>query len=285
MNAPAKIGPHYRVPWRPHDPEWVWVHSRLDEVKGTYRRGAKEGAAGTDRYMRAKHEFDMEAAVEIINEGLSADVVDIIIDCLLVANKPPVVVMPHPKFDAGEGVIDIAGGPTNALPFALAATLAVELGCETDEAIHEIARPGRTKLNTFERFIWQPRFDGAVRPDRAYLLVDDAVSCGGTLACLRSFIVEHGGTVFAATALANPERQHVRFPITDGTVRSIVAVFGPEIDGFWKQEIGHGIGCLTEVEGQRLAEWGAKHCATFGPGPRAVEQLRNRIARAAASAG
>jgi hypothetical protein len=209
---------------------------------------------------------------------------DLIADRLIAAGKPALIVVPHPEYDSGDEVDPSAALPTNALPFAFAAYLAADLGCDLDDAIFEINRPGRTKLSLFPRFLWQPAFAGEVRSDRSYILADDVCTLGGTLAMLRSYIVEHGGTVIAATALATAGGEHKDFMIAEGTLRVLKSRFGNGVQDLLIEEVGHGCECLTEAEGRALVDWGAKECADCGAGAPALQRLRNRFAEAAAKA-
>jgi hypothetical protein len=197
---------------------------------------------------------------------------------------PALVVFPHPEFDSGDPVDPGAERPKNALPFAFANYMAEDLGCDVDEAIIEVNRPGRTELGLFPRLLWQPRFEGEVRRDRAYILVDDVVTLGGTLAALRSYIVAGGGTVIAASALANTYGRHQKFGIADDTVRVLKSKYGTEFDDLLKEEVGHDSKSLTEVEGQALSDWHDDECRDCGPGDRALQRLRDRFSKAAASA-
>gem|GEM_PF-4489309 len=53
----------------------------------------------------------------------------------------------------------------------------------------------------YGRLARQPDFEGAVTQGRDYVLVDDFVGMGGTLANLRGFIEAQGGKVVAAVTL------------------------------------------------------------------------------------
>lgn len=283
MQDLPKTGPHYRPPWRTREPTAIYIHTSLNKLYGTHGRSAREAATYKARYDAAKTAFDMDAAVDIVNDIWNDDVVEKIVDRLVLANQPTVIVMPFPEFDAGAGEVEAGSPITNALPFAYARSLAAELGCEIDYEIIESARVGRTKLTTFERFLWQPKFSGPVKQDHAYILIDDVCTMCGTFATLRSYIVEHGGTVIAVSALAQGSGSHVQFPIAKPTVRMLLQLYGWEICDFWKQEIGHDIECLTEAEGLRLAGWFRQNVEKDRTGTHALQCLRDRFAEAKAN--
>lgn len=253
-------------------------------MKGSFRRSERDAKPLLAQYERAKTAFDMPAAVDIVSRVANPRTLDLIVDRLIETNLPPIIVVPHPEYDSGEPDDPGADLPRNALPFAYSAYLAADFGCEVDEAIFEINRPGRTKLSLFPRFLWQPAFAGSVRADRAYILADDVCTLGGTLAMLRSYIVEHGGTVIAATALANASGENQDFKIAEGTLRVLKSQFSDAIQDLLIEEVGHGCECLTETEGQALVRWGEEQCSDCGTGASSLQRLRTRLAQAAEKA-
>jgi hypothetical protein len=60
---------------------------------------------------------------------------------------------------------------------------------------------GHPGASSFERLAKQALFAGEVTPQQRYLIVDDFVGQGGTLANLIGFIASRGGQVVAATDL------------------------------------------------------------------------------------
>lgn len=272
-----KVGPHPRLPWTDVDPRHVLAHCRWDQLKGTFRASAKEAARGTELYNRAKTDFDQNAAADLVDRMVNRGAVNKIIDALIAANMPARIVFPHPEFDPTDG---FAGKPTNAIPFAFAAYLAEVLGGDIETDIVEIARPGRTKLGNFPRFLWQPKFDGAVARDRAYIIADDNCTLGGTLTILRHHIASHGGTVAAITALSTQSGLDFRLPIAESTLGGLFEIYSEGLTEYWIERIGHDIRCLSEPEGAFLVEWGQNH--NVGTGPGALKRLRDRIDEAAA---
>lgn len=193
------------------------------------------------------------------------------------------MISPNPPRTLTTPPSQLAGRPRvrNALPIQYAAQLKELLDAELDMAIVEIGRVGRTKLRRFPRFLCQPCFDGAVRQDAAYILVDDVVTSGGTLAALRSHILRAGGTVVAVTTLAHGSGQWQPLALSDVTWKELCSIYGEELGPFWQREIGHDARNLTEAEGRTLARWGAfgsPRSARLAP----IQRLRNRLAEAAA---
>lgn len=278
------MGQHKREPWGADEPVDVFVHSRWDQLKGTFRTSAKEAARGTEKYNRAKNDFDEEAAADLVEQCVAQPSLDLIADAVVAIGRPALVIVPHPEFNPLDGTGQHPLKPTNAIPFAFAAYLANELGGSIDQEIIEIARPGRTRLGNFPRFLWQPIFHGAVRQDCAYIIADDNCTLGGTIAALRSHIVRGGGTVAAVTTLSTNHGVNFRLPIAPTTVNVLSSVYSGEISGLLKEEIGHDLQCLTEPEGNFLAQWGQDKNYGARAGASPIQRLRDRLSAAAGKA-
>ncbi|WP_146030215.1 phosphoribosyltransferase [Methylocella silvestris] len=251
---------------------------------GTYGRSPEAAEPFIERHTQAKQHYDTAAAADIVADCTNERVIDRLVDHLLGAGKVSRIVVPHPQFDVSTRSATGIPGVGNALPFALAAMVAAELGSELDGEIIEIARPGRTKLRKFPRYLWQPCFSGEVFSDCAYILVDDVCTNGGTLSSLRSYIVRSGGTVIAATALAHRNGLDQSLRISSETLFALGQRFGiVPLDEFWLKEVGHGIKCITEGEGAGLLEW-AEAELDGSAGDFALQRLGDRFAEAAAQA-
>lgn len=276
----SKMGPHVRMPWRKEDPTLIRIHGLYQQLLGTHKQAERNHRVRRERYNQAKRNYDLQAAFEIVDEVFSDATLDRIIDDLLRINKFPRVVMPHPEWDSGMPDNE-AAKVTNALPFAYAQVLVRKLGGEIGQELLQVARPGRTKLKPFQRFIWQPRFEGAVHHDCAYILVDDVCHFGGTLATLRSYIVQNGGTVASVSALACNDGKDNKFPIADGTVKMLKLELKEALDQIWREEVGHDTECLTEAEGLFLLQWCAKQPDRSGD--TLLQRVREELASAKAS--
>ena len=86
----------------------------------------------------------------------------------------------------------------NAIPEALADELARRTSFPVDNSIVQVNVVGHTGANGFVRLARQALFDGEVIKGADYLLVDDFIGQGGTLANLKGFIESSGGRVIGA---------------------------------------------------------------------------------------
>lgn len=257
----------------------IIVHGPLAVLKGDQEGLRIKKSDAAKAYQAAKFSNDMSAAMDLVDMVWDEGKEDAIIDRLMDAGKRPIYVLPHPAFDDEDAIDGTAGmrdGPVNAIPFAHAARLAEAIGGEIDNEITQKARVGRTKLNRFQRFLWQPSFVGDISTDRPYVLVDDAFTLGGTLANLASYILAGGGTIACATALAHKAAKDVPFALTQDTLYTLKTEYGPDIDRFWKDAIGHEAAKLTDAEGSFLVDWWRSEQSKHD-GYEGLQLLRNRL--------
>lgn len=131
-------------------------------------------------------------------------------------------------------VLAMEASGKNMLPLALAEKLskATGLGVETD--IIQINKTFHTNSSGAHRLASIARFDGQAAQPTSYVLVDDVVTSGGTLAAMRQHVEESGGRVVAITALAAAAYANV-VAITAGTLQRLYAKFpGAELDTLLK---------------------------------------------------
>lgn len=140
----------------------------------------------------------------------------------------------------------------NAIPDAMAQVL----GCKLDLSvvageIVQANKVGHTRAPAFQRLVTPATFEGQVQPGANYLLVDDHVGLGGTLANLRGYVEARGGRVIAITTLT--ESRDARTISLQPETRIVLwERHGKALDDLWQSQFGYGIDCLTEVEALNL---------------------------------
>lgn len=280
---------HPREDWGHGTHEDLIIHARWDALKGT---GADDDAnlkkEVLEKYQAAKFQYDQDAGFELVESLVAEDKINELADIVFYSDKSPLFVFPYPAFDDDDAIdaeTTVKSRPTNALPFVYAAYLEQVLGGEVETNIFQRARVGRTKLTSFMRFLCQPEFGGEVRHDKAYILVDDVVTTGGTLAALRSYIIRSGGSVLCGTSLAHKYGINQKFGVAEGTVAMLQSLYGNGINEFWSQEIGHELSKITEAEGQLLVRWALEHEGNHGTrrGDQMFQRLRDRLDQAAST--
>lgn len=96
-----------------------------------------------------------------------------------------------------------------------------------------------------------PVFDGAVASGQHYMMVDDFVGQGGTLANLRGFLTEGGGSVVGAVTLTG--KNYSAIPALEPvTLQHLRKKHGPELETWWHETFGYGLESLTESEARYL---------------------------------
>ena len=140
----------------------------------------------------------------------------------------------------------------NAIPDAMAQMLGGELGLAAIAGeIVQTNKVGHTRAPAFQRLVTPATFEGPVQAASRYVLVDDHVGLGGTLANLRGHVEARGGTVIAITTLTE-SRDARAISLRPDTRTMLWDRHGEDLDELWKSQFGYGIDCLTEVEALNL---------------------------------
>lgn len=140
----------------------------------------------------------------------------------------------------------------NAIPDAMAQILATRLGLQAVVGrIVQTNKVGHTRAKTFQRIVTPAAFSGQVLDGGRYILVDDHVGLGGTLANLKGYLEARGGTVLAMTTLTESHNGR-QIALRAGTLNMLGAKHGQALDTFWRSQFDHGIDALTEIEAQNL---------------------------------
>lgn len=206
------------------------------------------------RYPAAKS-GDAEAAQVLVRDTANDEQVEALRH--LLAGRTPILVSVHAY--ESEGV--------NAIPEAFADALAIHLGLETDAGIVQTNVVTHTGADGYGRLARQPIFDGDVVPGAEYVLVDDFVGQGGTLANLRGFIESKGGKVLAAVTLTGKPHS-AKLALDKTQLEELRQKHGKEFEKWWQERFGYSFDCLTQSEARYLAR---------SPD---VETIRDRIAAA-----
>jgi hypothetical protein len=106
----------------------------------------------------------------------------------------------------------------NMLPLALAQAIGLPVW-EDVRLVHTVRRKF---LSAIQRLLHKPKFAGNIQKGTAYILVDDVITSGGTIAELRKFVLHHGGTVVAVVALAFAIGSHAVAPAKRFWIRLMV---------------------------------------------------------------
>ena len=135
----------------------------------------------------------------------------------------------------------------NLIPDAMAHELGQRLGLSVTTALLQTNTVGHTRADGFHRLAFQPTFGGPVDSGRTYLLVDDHVGLGSTLANLRGHIESLGGEVLLATTMSASRSSEV-LALGGPTLQALRERHGELLDAYWRESFGFGTDLLTEAE-------------------------------------
>jgi hypothetical protein len=171
-----------------------------------------------------------------VEELLSAEAVNRL--CHFLAGRQPILLAVTADGAAG----------FNAIPDAMAHALAAHLGLTVAAGtIIQANKVGHTRADGWHRLVTPAVFTGDVVAGADYLLCDDHVGFGGTLANLRGFIEEQGGCVIGMTTLTETPGAR-QIAIRPETLNMLRQRHDADLEHFWRAEVGHGLAGLTEIE-------------------------------------
>jgi len=205
-------------------------------------------------YVAAKS-GDAAAALELVRDVFCVSLPEQLRS--VVGDSQPILVSAHAY--EREGV--------NAIPEVLADVMAGRLGWQVDSGVVQTNVVTHTGADGFSRLARQPAFDGAVAAGADYVMVDDFVGMGGTLANLRGHIESHGARVLAAVVLTGKPHS-AKLRLTPERLNELRYTHGAELEHWWQERFGHAFDALTESEARYLVR--TPDIAT----------IRNRIAAA-----
>lgn len=205
-------------------------------------------------YRAAKEGGDPQAAYELVAPLVTKEGVDAIRAKL--RDVTSAVVVP---------VVSEERLGRNKIPRAYADILADRLGAQVAVDIVHINKVNRSGSDGFHMLAAQPEFDGAVEAGREYIIVDDTLAQGGTLASLKGYIEQKGGRVVAISALTGKDYSAKLRPNTADL--ELLRKKYPELEAFWYEEFGYGFDRLTSSEANYL-------CTVKG---HTFDTIRNRI--------
>jgi adenine/guanine phosphoribosyltransferase-like PRPP-binding protein len=139
----------------------------------------------------------------------------------------------------------------NEIPAALATLLSALLQIPLNLSIVQTNTVGHTGASGFQRLANQALFAGEVKPEQQYLIVDDFVGQGGTLANLIGFITSNGGRVAGATVLTGKPYSAKLAPDA-ALIQALREKHGRDLENWWGQTFGFGYDSLTRSEARYL---------------------------------
>ncbi|TLP68252.1 hypothetical protein FEA48_30840 [Pseudomonas nitroreducens] len=199
---------------------------------------------------------DTAAALRVARDAITPEFVDQVRQAVPAGSSPKIV-----------PVLAREGAGDNRIPVIAAEVLAQRLGLQTDLTPVQQEKIGRTQASALERVARQPTFQGDVAPGD-YILLDDTLTQGGTLAQLKTHIEDNGGRVVLAAALTGKNYSR-KLSLDSSTLAEVRGKYG-SIEPWFRETFGYGFEGLTQSE--------ARTILTFDRGVLSPEQLRDRLA-------
>lgn len=140
----------------------------------------------------------------------------------------------------------------NAIPEVFADQLGKVLQWPVDAGVVQVNVVSHTGAGGFWRMARQAEFEGAVVAGQDYVLVDDFVGMGGTLANLKGYIESNGGKVLAAVSLTGKPHSAKLAPSPE-RLHELRNKHGKELENWWLERFAHCFDALTESEARYLA--------------------------------
>lgn len=249
---------------------------------GDFPDVARNGDLGTlknePEYMAAKG-GDMAAALDMVDRLLTDETVQSI-KTLVGDSDSPAKILP---------VLAVEESGNNKIPLAMAEVLSDRLGLDVELGILQCEKVGRTNTGADHRLAFNPTFEGEVIKGQKYLLVDDTLTMGGTVASLRGFVENRGGDVVGA-AVMTAHVGALKLPVKPKMLAAIERKHGTDMDQYWQETFGYGIDKLTQGEcghlkaAQSVDEIRERISAARHEGVRALGEKRAEGAKTEASA-
>ncbi|WP_445344878.1 phosphoribosyltransferase [Acinetobacter bohemicus] len=208
--------------------------------------------ASEEHYYNAKS-GDVLSAFELLAIELNTYDEIIKLEEIFVQNSP--IIVP---------VLAIEALGNNRIPAVFSQMIGAMLELEVSEDIVQTVKANHTNAGAYERIVRQPRFDGYVQEGRNYIIVDDTVAMGGTLAALKGYIESRGGKVLKAVTLTGLTVPEFDIVPSEKMLKSVLSKH-PDLSEWWQYEFGFPIEYLTQGE--------LGHLRT----PSSLDEIRNRL--------
>lgn len=195
-----------------------WIEQFSGCAEGSLEPESVKSTFDVPGYTQAKKHGDKQGATEVVRRCLDkAYRCRVKLELARLEAKgygEPVIVAPYKE------------GSPNALAKTAAEFLGKKLKIDVDDSIRELPCAARHDCqNQSAKFFDRPKFEGEVEAGKLYLLIDDMVTTGATLAELRSYIVQNGGHVAFACSLASNDGMDKQLHPHEETLAQVDKVF------------------------------------------------------------
>lgn len=202
-------------------------------------RNGNPGTLKNEPEYEAAKSGDISAAIDLVDKLLTDDTVEKI-RIQIKDNKPRIL-----------PVLAMEATGNNKIPLAMAEVIADRLSLDVELGIIQSDKVSRTNTGADYRLAFNPRFEGDVRQGQKYLIIDDTLTMGGTIASLRGYVENRGGKIVAACVMTAHEKA-LNLPVKSSMLAAIENKHGPSVNQFWQETFGYGTEKLTQGEAGHL---------------------------------
>jgi len=171
------------------------------------------------------------------------------------AISPKILEQPWKRFNEHAPILVSAhaeeASGVNAIPDAMTWVISAFLKWPREPRIIQTNKVSHTGASGYERLQRQALFGGSIVIGLNYLLVDDFVGQGGTLANLRGHILAQKGRVIGATVLTGKDYS-AELVLAEEKLSELRRQHG-HIESWWRQRFGLGFESLTASEARYLS--------------------------------
>lgn len=144
------------------------------------------------------------------------------------------------------------GDSNNALAIGYANWLGHELDWEVDESVYQMKDFSKDKSRGWVRIAHRSTFYGEIDKKTPYVIVDDVITLGGTLADLRSFILGKGGRVIGMSTIASNEGNDVQIRLDPRNQEKLEKFYGSDFAKFCHELLDVDYRGFTDPEAARI---------------------------------
>lgn len=193
-------------------------------------------------YQPAKGERDMRSALSLIDDIITKETVENLASLATRSKVAPKLIAPAAQL----------GDSNNALATGYAYWLGKELDWEVEERVFQAKAFSKDKSNAWTRIANTSAFYGEIDKTTPYVIVDDVITLGGTLADLRSFILGKGGSVIGMSALASRNGHDTPIHLGQKLKSELEKFYGSNFASDCQSILGYSHDCLTRSEGEKV---------------------------------
>lgn len=193
-------------------------------------------------YSAAKGQRDIDAALALLDDLVVEETVGKLRDLEKQHGVRPKLIAPAAQI----------GDSNNALAITYANWLGHELDWDVDESVYQIKDFSKDKSNGWVRIAHRSTFYGEIDNKTPYVIVDDVITLGGTLADLRSFILGKGGRVIGMSTIASKDGKDVQIRLDSDTQAKLEKLYGSDLAKFCDERLGFHFRGFTRSEADRI---------------------------------